>query len=359
MSEQPVQHGPSTRAAARPMHAMQAPRAARRYFLGGWTIKKIAAELGVSRFKAARLRDWARGEGLVRIEIVNTIRSDAELSAELRAAYGLADALVVADLDGAADAIVRELAEVAALAVAELVSPNDVVGISWGRILDLLVEHLPELRARRVVQLIGGLATLESASGGIELVRSFAAKAHTEGYPLLAPVLVRDLAAAESLRRDPIIAETLKLIDDVTVVVAGVGAWGDPCGSRMIEVLHPTSSRNSGARAFPPTCAGSSSPTRARCFSSPSGAGSASAWSSSGPRRPSSPSPEARRSGRRSPPCSGRGSWTCSSRMRGPRERCCARRSPERSPRAWIRLGDARSAPRHRRFRATVPAAGT
>lgn len=86
MSEQPVQHGPSTRAAARPMHAMQAPRAARRYFLDGWTIKKIAAELGVSRFKAARLRDWARAEGLVRIEIVNTIRSDAELSAELRAA---------------------------------------------------------------------------------------------------------------------------------------------------------------------------------------------------------------------------------------------------------------------------------
>jgi DNA-binding transcriptional regulator LsrR (DeoR family) len=235
MSEQPVEHRPSTRAAARPMHAMQATRAARRYFLDGWSIKKIAAELGVSRFKAARLLDWARAEGLVRIEIVNTIRSDAELNAELRAAYGLADALVVADLDGAADAIVRELAEVAALAVAELVSPIDVVGISWGRTLDLLVEQLPELRARRVVQLIGGLATLESASGGIELVRSFAAKAHTEGYPLLAPVLVRDLAAAESLRRDPIIAETLKLIDDVTVVVAGVGAWGDPCGSRMIE----------------------------------------------------------------------------------------------------------------------------
>lgn len=234
MSEQPVQHRPSTRA-ARPMHAIQATRAARRYFLDGWTIKKIAVELGVSRFKAARLLTWARTEGLVRIEIVNTIRCDAELSADLRAAYGVAHALVVADLDGGADAIVRELAEAAALAVADLILPDDVVGISWGRTLDLLVEYLPELRARRVVQLIGGLATLQSASGGIELVRSFAAKAHAEGYPLLAPVLVRDPAAAESLRGDPIIAETLKLIDDVTVVVAGVGAWGDPCESRMIE----------------------------------------------------------------------------------------------------------------------------
>lgn len=217
------------------MHAMQATLAARRYFLDGWTIKKIAAELGVSRFKAARLLDWARAEGLVRIEIVNTTRSDAELSAELRFAYGLSDALVVADLAGAADAIARDLAEVAALAVAELVSPNDVVGISWGRTLDLLVEYLPEFRAQRVVQLIGGLATLESASGGIDLVRSFAAKANTDGYPLLAPVLVRDEAAADSLRHDPIIAETLKLIDDVTVIVAGVGTWVGPSRSRMVE----------------------------------------------------------------------------------------------------------------------------
>src|SRR6266568_4099861 len=106
-SEQSVQRRSSTRANARPMHAMQATLAARRYFLDGWTIKKIAGEFGMSRFKAARLLEWARDEGLVRIEIVNATRSDAELSAELRSAYGLSDVLVVADLDGAADAIAR------------------------------------------------------------------------------------------------------------------------------------------------------------------------------------------------------------------------------------------------------------
>jgi DNA-binding transcriptional regulator LsrR (DeoR family) len=214
---------------------MQATLAARRYFLDGWTIKEIAAELGISRFKAARLLEWARAEGLVKIEIVSAVRSDLELSRELRSAYGLRDALVVAGLDGRADAITRELAEVAALVAAELVTPNDVVGISWGRTLDLLVENLSDFTARRVVQLVGGLATLETASGGIELVWQLATKAHTRGYPLLAPVRVRDPAAAESLRRDPIVAETLKLIDEVTVVLAGVGAWGEPPASRMIE----------------------------------------------------------------------------------------------------------------------------
>jgi DNA-binding transcriptional regulator LsrR (DeoR family) len=143
--------------------------------------------------------------------------------------------LVVAGLDGRADAIAPELAEVAALAVTEVVTSSDVVGISWGRTLDLLVEHLANFSAKRVVQLIGGLATLESASGGIELVRQLAAKANTGGYPLLAPVRLRDAAVADALRRDPIVAETLKLIEDVTVVLAGIGSWGDPPVSRMIE----------------------------------------------------------------------------------------------------------------------------
>jgi len=221
------------------MQAKQATLAARRYFLDGWTIKEIATELGVSRFKAARLLEWARAEGLVKIEIVNTVHSDVELSADLRSAFGLRDALVVAGLDGRSDAVSPELADVAALAVAEVVTANDVVGVSWGHTLDLLVDRLPGFSARRIVQLIGGLATLESASGGVELVRQLAAKASTAGYPLLAPVRLRDPAAAEALRRDPIVAETLKLIEDVTFVIAGIGSWGDPPVSRMIECFDP------------------------------------------------------------------------------------------------------------------------
>jgi DNA-binding transcriptional regulator LsrR (DeoR family) len=226
------------------MQTNQATLAARRYFLDDWTIKDIAAELGVSRFKVARLIEWARAEGLVRIEIADTVRSDIELSAELRSAYGLREALVVAGLDGPSDAIAPKLAEVAALVVAEVVTSRDVVGISWGRTLDLLVERLPSFSAKSVVQLIGGLATLESASGGIELVRQLAAKANTGGYPLLAPVRLRDAVAADALRRDPIVAETLKLIEHVTVVLAGVGSWGNPPVSRMIECFNETELRD-------------------------------------------------------------------------------------------------------------------
>jgi DNA-binding transcriptional regulator LsrR (DeoR family) len=225
---------PSGSLSRRPVQAMQATLAARRYFIDGWTIKQIASELEVSRFKAARLLDWARAEGIVKIEIVNTARSDVDLSSELRTAFGLRDAVVVAGLDGGSDAVGPELAEMAALVVAEIVTASDVVGVSWGRTLDLVVERLPSFHANSVVQLVGGFATLESASGGVELVRQLAAKASTTGYPLLAPLRVRD-RAADALRQDPVISQTLGLMDQVTVVVAGVGSWGQPPASRMIE----------------------------------------------------------------------------------------------------------------------------
>ena len=225
---------PSGSASRRPVQAQQATLAARRYFIDGWTIKQIASELDVSRFKAARLLDWARAEGIVKIEIVNTARSDVDLSTALRSAFGLRDAVVVAGLDGSSEAVGPELATMAALVVAEVVTASDVVGVSWGRTLDLVAEHLASFQANSVVQLVGGFATLESASGGIELVRQLAAKASTTGYPLLAPLRVRDAAAA-ALRQDPMISKTLGLMGQVTVVLAGVGAWGRPPASRMIE----------------------------------------------------------------------------------------------------------------------------
>ena len=122
----------------------------------------------------------------------------------------------------------------AALVVAEVVTASDVVGVSWGRTLDLLAERLTSFQANSVVQLVGGFATLESASGGIELVRQLAAKASTKGYPLLAPLRMRD-SAADALRQDPMISKTLGLMGQVTLVLAGVGSWGYPPASRMIE----------------------------------------------------------------------------------------------------------------------------
>jgi DNA-binding transcriptional regulator LsrR (DeoR family) len=217
-----------------PFRATQAAFAAKRHFVDGLTLKDVAAELGISRFKAARLVDWARSEGLVRFEVSSAANTDTTLSAEVERAFGLERALVVADLDGPEEAVREALAGVAAAGIAELVQAPDVIGISWGRTLDALVAQLPRLKARRVVQVVGGMATLESAAGGVDLVRRLALRADAEGFALVAPLIVATAAGGESLRREPMIADTLRMIDEVTIALAGIGSWGPP-SSRLME----------------------------------------------------------------------------------------------------------------------------
>ena len=224
---------------ADPFRATQAAFAAKRHFVDGLTIKEVAAELGISRFKAGRLVEWARSEGLVRIEVSSAANTDTTLSAEMERAFGLERALVVADLDGPEEAVREALAGVAAAGIAELVQTSDVVGISWGRTLDALVARLPRLQAKRIVQVVGGIATLESAAGGVDLVRRLALRADAEGFALVAPLIVATAAGGESLRREPMIADTLRMIDDVTIGLAGIGSWGRPPSSRLMESFDP------------------------------------------------------------------------------------------------------------------------
>ena len=77
------------------LQAVMTVLAARRYFLDGASKSEIAEELGISRFKVARLLEAARRSGIVRIEIGGPPEFDVELSSELAARHGLRDALVV------------------------------------------------------------------------------------------------------------------------------------------------------------------------------------------------------------------------------------------------------------------------
>ena len=84
-----------TRQLAGPAAMARAALVARRYYLDERSKVEIAGELGLSRFKIARLLETARDSGLVRIEIgLPGGALDAGLSAELCSAFGLRHAFV-------------------------------------------------------------------------------------------------------------------------------------------------------------------------------------------------------------------------------------------------------------------------
>src|SRR5690242_8297188 len=103
---------------------------ARRYYLEGVSKSDIAAELGVSRFKVARLLDRARETGIVRIELHAPGGIDLDLSVRLRTAHGLRHCVVVDAPEDDDDLLRAALGRAAAELLSEIVEPGDVLGVA-------------------------------------------------------------------------------------------------------------------------------------------------------------------------------------------------------------------------------------
>src|ERR1700760_487788 len=129
----------------RPSEVVLAARVARQFYLEGVSKVDIADRLGISRFRVARLLDSARDAGMVRIEIgLPGGTLDAGLSAELCAAFGLRHAFVFNFSDETAE-LRRRLGEATGQVLTDLITPADVLGLTWSRTLSGLTAALTQL----------------------------------------------------------------------------------------------------------------------------------------------------------------------------------------------------------------------
>lgn len=198
---------------------------ARRYYLDGRSKVEIAEEFALSRFKVARLLEDARTSGLVRIEIGHPGTVDVELSGRLMAELGLRHCVVTDTPEKHPAALREHLGAAAADLLTEIVTADDVLGLSWARSVSAMATALTELAPVPVVQLTGALARPGVDDSSIELVREVARVAGGPAYFFYAPMAVADAATARALRRQPEVERAFSLIDSVTIAVAGVGAW--------------------------------------------------------------------------------------------------------------------------------------
>ncbi|MCW2939736.1 MAG: transcriptional regulator, DeoR family [Actinomycetia bacterium] len=211
-----------------PIERLQAAHIARRYFLGGQTKSLIAEEFGLSRFKVARLIEDSVKQGIVKIEIDMPAEVDVGLSQELEQRFGLERAVVVVSMDPGGDLLREQLGKAGAQLVAELVTPEDVIGLSWGRTLEQLAWHLPPLPRCPVVQIVGGSPVLKLSASPQDLVRQFGERTGGLMFPLHAPMFVEDAEVATGLRKAPLIASTLKLYASLTLAIVAIGSWSPP-----------------------------------------------------------------------------------------------------------------------------------
>lgn len=209
---------------------------ARRYYLDGQSKVDIAAELGLSRFKVARLLDLANETGIVRIEIVEPVEEQLlELADQVRGRWGLQDCRVVPTSASAAAEVGRAAADL----LVGLLGPHDVLGLPWSRSVHAMVDAftvLPDVPAVPIVQLSGAVASSTVDSSTVDLVRRAARKAGAGRKVFFAPLVMPDREAADAVRRDPAVRDTLAAASTVTVAMVGVGGWG-PGSSTIYDAV--------------------------------------------------------------------------------------------------------------------------
>ncbi|MBV9856876.1 MAG: transcriptional regulator [Streptosporangiaceae bacterium] len=224
--------------ADRPSEVVLAARVAREFYLEGVSKVDIAGRLGISRFRVARLLDSAREAGMVRIEIGLPGGSlDAGLSAELCSAFGLQHAFVFNFPDDDQAALRRRVGEGAGQALMDLITPGDVLGMSWSRSLSGLAASLTQIPPCPIVQLTGAVPPPDGRDL-LDLVRSVARVGGGPAHVFYAPMLLDDAQTAGAVRRQGDIAEAFALVPSVTIAVVAIGAWA-PGLSTIYDAVTP------------------------------------------------------------------------------------------------------------------------
>jgi DNA-binding transcriptional regulator LsrR (DeoR family) len=198
---------------------------ARRYYVDRVSKSDIAAELGLSRFKVARLLDNAHATGLVRIELDYRGEIDLDRSVRLRDAFGLRHSVVI-DSPHDDDTLLRtNLGRAAAGLLAEITEDGDVLGLAWARSLMSMLGSLTWLAPCPVVQMTGALSRPDVDASSIELVREVARISNGQAFYFYAPMILPDAATANAMRKQPEVSKAIGMFPRITKAVIAVGAW--------------------------------------------------------------------------------------------------------------------------------------
>lgn len=198
------------------------------YYLNDRTQEQIAGRYGISRSYVSRLLLRARTLGIVEIIIHRDILRSRSLEAELEKRFGLARCVVVETAGASEERTLQVAGAAAADILAELLTPESTLALSWGNSVRAVVDAIRPGRvsARRVVQMFGGLraAPVEIMSG--ELVTSTARQIGALEDRLHAPWIVETSGLARSLLEQTDVAATLHRAANADVAVVSVGAVG-------------------------------------------------------------------------------------------------------------------------------------
>ena len=201
-------------------------RIAKEYYFTGKTQNNIGKQFGLSRIKVSRLLKHARKTGIINITITAPPGYLGELESGLEERFGLKEAVVV-PIDDEHDIVglTSEISAAGAECVMRRISGDEVIGISWGSTMHMLINLMPArtLPKVTVVQMNGGIGPQASSEHSTEIARRMAEKLNARFKLLPAPGSVADHKIAKIMMRDTLIAEALDVAAHADIAIVGIG----------------------------------------------------------------------------------------------------------------------------------------
>lgn len=202
-------------------------KVARLYHEQGLSQPSISTRLHISQSRVSRLLSKATEVGIVRTTVVNTAGVYAELEDELEKKYAVSEIVIVDTVDSE-EQILKSLGSSAAHYLESTLTGGDKIGISsWSATLLSTVEAMrPKVSkvAEEVVQVIGGIGESNAQAHAVRLAGRLAEVTGARVSYLPAPGLVNTPDAARALFANQNISSILKSVEDLTLLLVGIGS---------------------------------------------------------------------------------------------------------------------------------------
>ena len=187
----------------------------------------IVTRLHISRSTISRLLAQAREEGIVKITVIPPTGTYAALETAIEQKYDVEE-VIVADVRApdSPQMISRELGTAAADYLFRVISPDDVIGISWGYTIRGMVSALEPKNFPNVciVQMMGGIGKPESESHSTELCHKMARTLSCKLALLPAPGVVHNKQTREVYLMDEHVRTAMSLLPKITLAFVGIGS---------------------------------------------------------------------------------------------------------------------------------------
>jgi DNA-binding transcriptional regulator LsrR (DeoR family) len=194
---------------------------------------EIAEELGISRFRVARLLAQAEEVGVV-THTLNSGGMIEELSEAVSHHLNIPNANVL-EVYGDVPSVRTAVGRAIGLYVRDMIEEGEVLGIGWGRTLNAMFDDLDEM-PNVEIRLLTGRNAGDTGNSARRLLRRALALTGGPGYFFPAPFFIDDARTASALRRQPNVASTLAGFSRVTTAVVTIGV----IGPRPIGVAYST-----------------------------------------------------------------------------------------------------------------------